>query len=87
MIYQGQVITIVLETNTDLSGATTPRIRYEKDDKTDGEWVATINGNNLEYTTDNDDLDVAGTWKLQAYVDQSGNRYGNVARIQVDRRL
>lgn len=87
MIYTGQVVKITAETNTDLSGAVTPRIRFEKDDKTVGEWVATINGQDLEYTTTETDLDVVGTWKCQAYVDQGGSRRGKVFRIQVDKSI
>lgn len=87
MIYTGQVVQIVLETNVDLSGATSPRIRYMKQDKTTGEWVASINGNDLEYTTTNSDLDIKGDWKLQAYFNQNGDRYGNIARMQVDNRI
>ena len=87
MIYTGQVVEIVLETNTDLSGATSPEIRYEKPNGFLGVWTAALSGNNLTYTTTNNDLNVAGTWKLQAYVNQSGTRLGNIVRIEVEKRL
>jgi len=44
--------------------------------------------NTIKYTTGADDLDVAGVWKLQSYVDMPGWKgYGDVVNLLVSRPL
>jgi hypothetical protein len=61
-------ITITLDTNVDLSTATSPLIMYRKPDGTKGVWSATITGQNLSYNLTDSDIDVAGRWAFQAFV-------------------
>jgi hypothetical protein len=58
----------------DPSGGTSPLIKYEKPDGTTGQWNASIVGGKITYTTNSTDLDVPGTWKLQAFVIKGGER-------------
>lgn len=63
-----------LGTGSDLitiSGATNTKILYSKPDGTSGEWVATILDNRyLTYQVSGvSELDIAGDWKFQAYVE------------------
>lgn len=71
-IYTGDVGTVIkLDTKEDISSSTDVRIIYEKPDGTSTEWIATINGSSyVQYiTTSTSDLDQAGTWTVQVYVD------------------
>jgi hypothetical protein len=65
----GSVIRIVPETETDLSSAVSAEIRYKKPNGTTGSWEATIVDGGVQYVTQADDIDVAGTWYFQVYVD------------------
>jgi hypothetical protein len=74
--------TIRLATSFNLSGAEVKRILYTKPDRTTGFWTATADGTDLTYNLTNTDIDVAGDWKLQAYVEVSGEKgYGEITRI------
>lgn len=68
----GTVITIDLGESIETS--TARRILYRKADGTSGSWTATLAPSNtgVRYTTVNGDLDVAGQWELQVYVDFAG---------------
>jgi hypothetical protein len=73
---------IRLATDFDLSGAEVKRILYTKPNKATGYWTATADGTDLVYNLSNTDIDVAGDWKVQAYVEVSGEKgYGNITRI------
>jgi len=56
----------------DISGATTKEIVFERPDKTSVSKTASFYSDGtdgiLEYTIQTDDLDVAGSWRLQAKV-------------------
>jgi hypothetical protein len=67
-----QIVEIRLDTEISLVGATSPQIRYERPNGTEGAWAATIQGTELVYTTNSTDLDIPGTWKLQAFVVKNG---------------
>ena len=64
----GTKIILSVNTDTDISSGIDEVINYKKPDGTTGQWAATINGNDIEYTTIADDLDIPGTWKLQGFV-------------------
>ena len=66
-------IEIILDVGTDISGATVRKIKYKKPTVgTVGFWVASEKtSTSIVYVTQVDDLDDAGIWKLQAYVEKS----------------
>lgn len=73
-IYVGDIgLKIRLDSQADLSGAAVQKILYRKPgDLTEYEWSATIEENRYVcYTVVEDDLDTAGEWLLQAYVETS----------------
>lgn len=72
-VYVGDVGTeIVLGFGVDVSTATVLKIRAKKSDSagTVIEWDGTLEGtDSVKYIIQAGDLDVAGSWKLQAYVE------------------
>lgn len=70
-IYVGAVGTeIVLNTFTDLTTASTTKIRYRRPDFVEGEWPATVfETTKVRYITQADDIAPSGVWTLQAYVE------------------
>ncbi|HWQ18555.1 MAG TPA: hypothetical protein VN455_02180 [Methanotrichaceae archaeon] len=75
-IYIGDVgVEIRLDTGVDIDDATLLAIEVLKPDKTPDEWEATQYGTtqSITYTTIADDLDQAGTYKLQAYAEWGEN--------------
>ena len=68
----GDIGTIIrYTTTTDLSGNSALKLKYKKPDGTTGEWTATVYSTySAQYgTTEATDLDQAGSWKLQVYVE------------------
>jgi hypothetical protein len=64
-------VKITLDCNLDVSAYTNLDIKYRKPDGTTGVWDATIDPTDnakIYYQCDNDDLDIDGEWKVQAYV-------------------
>lgn len=53
----------------DISGATDSKIYYKKPNGTEGEWAASVVDNRVEYQTVSGDLDQAGVYKLQSWVE------------------
>jgi hypothetical protein len=73
-VYIGDIGTkLSLDIGENVSTATVKRIYYLKPDGKEGWWAATLETGNLilSYTTKAGDLDVAGSWKLQAYVEMT----------------
>ena len=62
---------IILNVGQDISTSTIRRIRYKKPDGTVGEWNADLYDSQfiVYVTIDEHDLDQAGTWELQSYVE------------------
>lgn len=60
---------ITIDMGTDISDATTTNILVRKKGG-DATWTATVGSDSrsLEYTTVEDDIDVAGTYYLQPYI-------------------
>jgi len=76
--FVGDTTTIVLNTYTNISGFAILRMKYEKPDGTTGFWTATIcpaDNTCMRYQCSTIDLDVAGSWRIQAYVIGGGNIY------------
>jgi hypothetical protein len=70
MMHKGDIGTvIILDTGVDLSGAVSSSIKYKKPNGTTGEWTATTSTTEIRYTTLAGDIDQAGDWELQGYVD------------------
>lgn len=76
MIFKGDIGTkIILNTNTDLATGSVFKIYYRKPDGTMGSWTAQKESDNtsISYTTQVvSDLNIAGTWVIQSYVEISG---------------
>ena len=67
--FVGDTIRISLLTNIDLSGYATLQIKFRRPNRTIGKWSATIDPTDdmiMYYDTDEDDLNLAGKWSLQA---------------------
>ena len=71
-VYVNDTLTLTLETNTDISGATTFRIYYKKPDKTTGYWTATRSGTTVTYTIPVGTLNKSGAWVVKAWVQYAG---------------
>lgn len=85
-IYVGDTGTdIILDSGSDISSQTSLKIKYRKPDGTVGEWAALVTETNkAKYTTLENDLDLAGIWQMQIYVelpDWSG--YGELAEVAI----
>lgn len=87
--YVGQSnILLTLDTKIPLVGATATRILYTKPNGLKGFWPATVVGTTLEYQLLNNDVDQAGVWKIQAYVEISGRKaYGQITEVNFDKPL
>ncbi len=72
-----------------LSGASNPKIFYQKPDGDEGSWVATIvGGRYLEYQTVEDDIDQAGTWLFHPSVTFGSNeKVGNLTSKRIRARF
>lgn len=58
---------ILLDTKTDITGATSVKIAVKKPDNTEVEWSAAVYDSNfVKYTTVTDDINMPGDYHLQA---------------------
>lgn len=76
---------IVLNCGADVSAATVKSIKVQKPDGTTTSWAAVLEGTNyLKYTIQDGDLDQAGAWKVQAYIEiASWKGLGETAKLKV----
>ena len=83
----GTVITF--NTATDISALTAARLLYRKPDGTKGEWAATLSGtDSVEYTVIAGDIDMVGSWELQAAVEfATGQWYSVTDTMSVGKNL
>lgn len=83
-IYVGDTGTAIeLDTEADLTGAAVA-ILAQKPDGTSVEWTAVPTGAIVRYLTLADDLDQAGTWKLQAEVSTGAGKWlGATVKLKV----
>jgi len=82
----GRVISVSV--GIDLTGATIKKILVLKPNGQKPEWTGVVTGSAVEgvfsYTTVAGDLNCAGVWKVQAYVENSGKKvYGQTATFTV----
>ena len=80
---------LILDTNVDVSTATTTDIKYTKPDGTTGTWTgAAYETTKIKYEVQTDDLDDVGIWKFQTIVTIGGRTgYGEIVQVQVDSKL
>ena len=83
------LLTIELDTSYDISAATTVKILYQDPAKATGEWEGVVSDTTkVSYTLEDGDLDTAGTWILQAYVEIGGKKgYGGKVYLPVETNL
>lgn len=91
-VYVGDFDTLIaIDVGVDVSSATSLAIKYTKPDGTAGEWVGAAGGSGnveIQYQTNTGDIDQAGEWLLQPYVEDitgaSGwNGLGETVRLDV----
>lgn len=85
-IFVGDVGTeISLDCGIDVANATVKKIIVKKPDGKRVQWVAQLDGTNaIKYTTALGDIDVAGDWDMQAYIELPTWRgKGSVATMKV----
>ena len=73
--FVGSTVRVNLDCNLDISGFATKSIRYRKPNGDTGCWTGTLDptdSQNMYYDTDVVDLDLAGIWYVQAYVEDVG---------------
>lgn len=74
------ILQLKLNTRYEITGALNPKILYTKPDGvTEGFFPANIEGTYLTYNIQAGDIDVAGKWVFQAYVEIGGlTGYGSL---------
>ena len=65
MLYEGQTISLALDTDSSISGYT-GTILYKKPNGVTGSWAGTITDDTVSYTISATDIDVSGVWEVQA---------------------
>ena len=77
---------IIQPVSRDISDATLMEIKYKKPGGTYGEWQAQQeNDKVISYTTVSGNLDEAGTWIMQAYIETPAYKlHGLPARLEVE---
>jgi hypothetical protein len=88
-VYNGQgLLKISLETGQDLTDATSPKVLFEKPDRTKGEWTGTVSGTKIEYAVQANDIDQKGIWRFQVKYTISGrDAYGEIDKIEFKQTL
>jgi hypothetical protein len=89
-VYAGDVGTkIRLDSGSNISAATTLKIKYKKPDGSTGEWTAVLEGTTQAYyITQVNDLDQRGKWELQLFVVlPTWTGHGETCELQIYRRL
>jgi len=78
-LHKGDIGTVIqYDTLEDISDGTVFKLKYTKPDgTTTGEWTGSLSGTRIvQYTTASaSDLDQAGTWQLQAYVETPSGKW------------
>jgi hypothetical protein len=80
---------IVFDTGEDLTLATVHKLIYRKPNGTTGEWEGIIDGTKLMFvTTLITDLDQAGTWDVDAYIEIPGWKgHSDIDHFDVSRNI
>lgn len=67
------LLTITAETGyPSLGAASVTRIKYTKPSGASGYWDATVSGTTLNYSVQPGDINEAGVWKFQSYIEVGG---------------
>jgi len=85
-IYVGDIGTVItLDTNEDISSATTTEIRVKKGDGTTTTWTGELSGSDsVTYTIVDGDFSCSGVYKVQVYIVMtSWSGLGETAEFQV----
>jgi hypothetical protein len=80
-VFEGQsLLQIKLDTGISLTGTTVKKILFKKPNGEHGEWVVnTTEGTKLVYDVSDTDIEIAGNWQLQSYVEIAGKKgYGTI---------
>lgn len=85
LYYVGDTPLIKIDCVNDISDGGIFEIRYRKPDGSESKWIGNLSGTRyIEYQTLLTDLDMAGTWLLQAFVDWGViEKYGNTIRLKI----
>lgn len=89
-IFESQTLfDLILDTNVNLSSATTTNIKYTKPDGTQGTFSGTAyETTKVKYEVQANDLNAVGVWKFQAVVVIGGRiGYGEIIPITIDAKL
>ena len=80
---------IILDVGLDISAATVKEIKYINPDGTSGSWdAAQETTTSISFITIAGSLNVAGKWKLQAYIETaSWKRHGEIATMTISKIL
>jgi len=83
------LLTITAKTNyPDLASAEVKRILYTKPGGAKGYWEAEASGTNLVYHVQSGDINIAGWWELEAYIEVGGLKGpGDVAKVEFKKTL
>lgn len=86
LFYLGDTPLIKINCLYDISNASVFEIKFKKPNDETGKWVGTLSGTQyIEYQTVVGDLDVVGTWTLQAFVDWGViEKFGNAVTFKVN---
>ena len=75
-VYVGQDWQLTLDTNEDVSAATTKQIRVRKPDGSiENKAASVVDTTKLRITLTNTDIDQNGMWKFQTYAEVGGSVY------------
>jgi hypothetical protein len=80
-VFNGQsLLQLKFDTGLNLAAATVLKILFERPDGTAGFWAVTvIDGTKLVYNVLETDINIAGNWQLQSYVEIAGKKgYGKI---------
>jgi hypothetical protein len=65
----GTLIKISPSDGLDISSAISSSVRYQKPSGNTGTWTGSVVDNTIQYTTIDGDIDEAGMWYFQAFVE------------------
>lgn len=85
-VFVGDIGTeIIIDCGTDISTATLLKIEARKPDGVKVLWTATLSGTQkIKYAVQSGDINLAGRWDLQAYVEMPGwSGRGEIATMRV----
>lgn len=83
------LLTITVETSySSLGSATVKRILFVKPNGSKGYWAGTVAGTTLTYQVQTGDIDQAGIWKFQSYIEVGGLiGFGNIVTHNFEKPL